>query len=313
VQQAGGGVANYSAIDEAARIQLAHAYGADFIALTPLPDGMANSSFRCETDRGPMVVSVLDNHDQLSATRLVRTSEWMRAHGIPTNEIVRRLDGGLLSTLGDTPVVVRRWLPGSTANELAVDRLSEAGRLLAQIHRCRPDALDVPWGNRRLSAPLRALLDEFPDQAHAAWIRRRLAKLDQHFPLADDPRRPLWVPVHGDFHPTNLVVSGDGGLSVVDWETAAIDEPMLDLGLAVLGLCRAGDRLDPGRLREFLDGYVRAGAPLCSVLLGPATEYAAVILSFHRYRRHHMRYPNDAQRAYFREMVSFVEHTYPAV
>jgi homoserine kinase type II len=212
----------------------------------------------------------------------------------------------------NTPVLVRRWLPGRTYDDLPARHLGAAGGLLAALHGCDVADLDVPVGNRRLHAALRAVLDDFPNQAHADWIRHRLARLDQSFPDPDTARRPQWRIVHGDFHGPNIVVAASGRLAVIDWETATVDDPMLDVGMAVVGLCGSGGRLDQSRVRRFLAGYAASGGVVEPRLLGPAVEYAGVILAFHRYRRHHMRFPDPTRHGYFQEMVTFVEREFPA-
>jgi homoserine kinase type II len=304
-------VATYSTLDDADKAALARAYDLDLGATAPIEGGMANSSFLADTPRGKVVISILDNQDDAAALRLAETNVHMRARGIPTSEVIPRADGGLVTRIKAKSVLLRWWLDGQCEDSIPDGLLPQAAGLLARIHDCDPSGLDIPVGTRRLGPAHRAMLDDFPNQEHAQWVRRRLHRLDIAFPPAEDPRRGSWTIVHGDFNAPNIVIGRTGHLSVIDWETATIDDPMLDCGMSMISTCRTGNGLDESRALLFLDGYRSSGRPVEPELLRAGIEYAAVIVAFHRYRRHHIRFPNPARADYYKLMVDFVEQEFP--
>ncbi|WP_305783965.1 phosphotransferase [Symbioplanes lichenis] len=279
--------------------------------LERLEGGMATSSFIATTPAGRIVVSILDNQDDEAALRLARTVDHMGQHGVPTGRVIPRADGRLLSRVDGKCVLVKEFVPGRTLRRLPDATLITAAGLLGRIHGVATGGLEVPVGLRRLSPQLRNLLADFPDQTHARWIRGRLARLDPYFPADGGPRRAAWTVIHGDFTPSNIVVTDDDRLFAIDWETVTVDDPMLDCGMSVLNMCVTEGRLDSARLRLFAEGYRSSGRRFEDDWIRPAVEYAAVIVSFHRYRRHHMRFPNPARFDYFRIMVDFVEREFP--
>jgi hypothetical protein len=211
---------------------------------------MANSSFLAEAPGGMVVISILDNQDGAAALRLAETNLHMRRHGIPTSEVILRADGQPISTLRGKPVLLRWWLAGRTYDVVPDELVPAAARLLGRIHGVDPTGLDIPVGTRRLGPAHRVMLDEFPDQDHAGWIRRRLRRLDGFFPPVDDARRGAWTTLHGDFNGPNIVVGPSGDLWVIDWETTTIDDPALDCGMSMISICRDGNRLSGRRVQN---------------------------------------------------------------
>jgi homoserine kinase type II len=202
-------------------------------------------------------------------------------------------------------------LAGEVHRRIPDDLLSAAAELLGRIHDVDARELDVPIGLRRLSAMHRDMLLDFPNQDHAEWVRARLERVDRYFPPVDDPRRGRWSAIHGDFSATNVVVGPEREISVIDWETATIDDPMLDCGMSGLSMFVSDGRVDHDRLHLFVDGYEKSGRTVDHEMLMAGVEYAAVIVAFHRYRRHNIRFPNAARKDYYRQMVDFVEQEFP--
>jgi len=303
-------VANYSTLADLDLAEMERSYGFHIRSSLPVAGGMANSSFQADTSAGMLVISILDNHNEMLARRLAHTTEFMHEQGVPTSEIVPRLDGDRIHITRGKYVLVKRWLNGETTRVVSRRTLPAAGRLLATIHAVVPTGLDVPVGSRRLSAVHREMLEDFPNQQHAAWVRDRLCRIDEYFPPLGDQRRSQWTTVHGDLNGPNIVLSPDGSLFAIDWETATVDDPTLDMGMSALDMCVTDGALDRSRLELFAHGYQQVGRTIDEELLIRAVEYASVIVAFHRYRRHNIRFPNPEKRDYYQVMVNFAEREF---
>jgi homoserine kinase type II len=84
---------------------------------------------------------------------------------------------------------------------------------------------------------------------------------------------------------------------------------VLDLGMAILGLCRVNGRLDHDRTLQLIDGYT-AELPLTAeehAAQPDEVEHAALIIAFHRYYRHNVRFPDPAKSHLHTELIDFVE------
>lgn len=298
-------MATYTAITDVDLPAVARAYGLEELALSPLHGGAANSSFRAQTDQGEFVLTMLDNHNPASATRLAEHTRTLFEAGVPTTQVVPTRDEGMVAQIGDASVILKRWVEGSVLQPLPDHHLHQAGRLLAGLHALPTDIADLPHRTRRLSAQQRALIPEFADTDFAAWLAARLERV-----LADEAEvRSPDVVSHGDLFADNLIVRPGGDLTVLDWETLCVDSALLDLGMAVVGTAQVDGRIPRHRAESVVAGYGERrplAAPERAALPG-AVEHAALIIAFHRYYRHNIRFPDPAKAELHREIVAMVE------
>ncbi|ONK11304.1 phosphotransferase [Streptomyces sp. MP131-18] len=300
-------MANYTTLDQIDVPVLAGRYGIEQPKLTGLTGGAANSSFRVSSPSGEFVLTVLDNHDAHSAQRLAVHTQALFRLGIPTTEVVPARDGSLTVPLGDSTAILKRWVAGEVIEPLPVALLPEAGRALAQLHLLDPASSgleEVPIGTRRLSPAHLERIPQFEDRAFADWLTTGLRRVRA---AESEARRQPRI-VHGDLFADNLVVSENSRLTILDWETVSLDDPLLDLGMAAVGLAQENNMLIPTRVRALVDGY-------CSVIpltdqdaatLPVEIEHAALIIAFHRYFRHNIRFPDPDKRTAHRALIDFV-------
>ncbi|WP_405539129.1 phosphotransferase [Streptomyces antimycoticus] len=286
-------MAKYTTADQIDLPALAQRYELGRVRLTPLVGGAANSRFRLSCASGKFVLTILDSHDWSSAQRLAAHTHAVFRLGVPTTEVVPAVGGALITQLGDRPVILKKWIPGEVRQPLPVPHLPEAGRILARLHALSLRSLgcgDIPVGARRLSSNHMAEIPRFADGDFAAWLTDWL---DRVRAVEAENERPSRV-VHGDLLVDNVIVREDGRLSVLDWETISLDDPLLDLGMAAVGLAQDGGVLAPRRLDALLAGFGDV-APLSdddAAALPMEIVHAALIIAFHRYYRHNVRFPD---------------------
>ncbi|MGR7002442.1 phosphotransferase family protein [Yinghuangia aomiensis] len=92
-------------------------------------------------------------------------------------------------------------------------------------------ATGLPSGTRRLSEADLAGLEACTDREFRDWVSGTA--------VLPPPHTGADVVCHGDLFMDNLVERPDGSLAVIDWETASIDDPVFDLGMAAVGLCQS--------------------------------------------------------------------------
>jgi homoserine kinase type II len=296
-------LATYTALTGLQVQQILACYSISVHESQPLSGGAANSSFLIQTDSVPYVLTVLDNHDQRSADQLVALLEHLAGYGIPTSRPLRTSDGRTFASFVSKPVLVKEYVRGRCDGALPVEQYAAAGRLLGQVHAV-PAPNWLPENGRRLPADAARRLSEFQDREFAAWLRDQWTRaLD--FEQINVPRGL----VHGDYFADNLVVCLDGRLTVLDWETASHDHLLLDIGMAIVGLCRTDGRFLPDRAAMLVSGYrqSRAMTPAEIEHLQDAVRYASLIIAYHRYLRHHITHPDPAKQHLYLEMPQFVD------
>ncbi|MCG3041801.1 phosphotransferase [Streptomyces sp. S1A] len=301
-------MAKYTTLDQIDLPAVARSYGLDQPRLEPLTGGAANSSFKLTSTSGTYVLTILDNHDLPSARRLAAHTQAVFRLGVPTTEVVPAADGALTAQLDGRPVILKKWVEGVVRQPLPTQLLPEAGRVLARLHTLSPQSPgldDIPVGTRRLSDHHRSLIPQFTDTGFADWLNGRLDRIRSAEAKSDRPRRV----VHGDLFDDNIIVGEDGSLTVLDWETISLDDPLLDLGMAAVGLAQEDGILVPERLEALVTGYRRIVSltDADAAALPMEIEHAALIIAFHRYYRHNVRFPDPARSTYHTEMIKFVD------
>lgn len=127
------------------------------------------------------------------------------------------------------PYLVMAFVPGTT--EIAADRVPDSldvmADLLLRIHALPRHTL--PPLPPRLD-PLPEALDYLPDESRWQDLRRHLQG------CADSAYRGEPVLLHGDFWPGNLLWQDDRVTAVIDWEDAALGDPLSDLASSRLEL-----------------------------------------------------------------------------
>lgn len=292
-------MAEYTSLSRDDCEDLIAAYGWDFAIAEPILGGAANSSFRVScTDRDDVVLTVLDNHDLLSAEVLVKVTDWVVSHGVSTPPILRTAAGAGVSRLGEKPVVIRPFIGGKQATKLTEKQAFTLGSTARILHSIEPPA-DLGLTTRRLPPDWRDQLGDSPPHALVGAV----AEAETLFERRDRAGRSL---VHGDLFPDNLLWSDSGELCLLDWETASVDWPCLDLGFAACGLAPDG-RLSEALKSSLLAGYSKARPFPSQSDFAVAVAYACAVTIFHRYRRHVVRFPNPNRLDYWRELLPLLE------
>lgn len=278
--------------------EIAHvcaAYGLAVREVTRLTGGTVNTHLLVDTGgAGQFVVTVLASRDVAAVSRPVGVMRWLASSGYPTDA---PLDGDGKGPRGRA-VIVRPYTPGTCHDTLPLRLLPAAGAVLARLHKLGvpPRELRLPENARRLPAAAAATIEAFPDREFAGWLLRNAAD-----PPVSDERRCV---THGDLFADNLVEASDGSLRVLDWETASVDDPLLDLGMAVVGLGIEDGVVRTERVMALVDGYrkVRAISPDELHRLRELSVYAGSIVAFNRYVRR-----ADPRTRPFAAMVSAVD------
>ena len=159
--------------------------------------------------------------------------------------------------------VVSSWLPGAglTPADASRTTLQELGALLHELHHARSAAMPSRLRNRQQDmAAVRQAVDAIGvlQPALADDARLLLRQLTHALSVAS------WQPrlTHGDMSLEHVIRAPDGRLQVIDWDNAALGDPMQDGGsllarLAVDTLSMpAGQCLDiAGAMTALADGY----------------------------------------------------------
>jgi homoserine kinase type II len=200
--------------------------------------------------------------------------------------------------------MVKRFVPGTCHRVLPATYLRSAGTALAEVHALKPppELAYLSGETRELPADAEDKARAFEDRSFSEWILRTHAEVRSVTALGGEPTL-----VHGDFFPDNLVVTPQDELVILDWETACVDQALLDLGMALVGMSRVDGRFVPRRARMLVDGYTATRALSSTEIdnLPNATVYASLVIAYHRYLRHHVSHPDPSKHHLYLEIPRF--------
>ena len=188
----------------------------DVVVVGPVGDGVRNHMVRVEADGRRCIAR--------RGSRVGETLRWevellrhLRGRGVGVPQVVAAEDGRLW--VGST--ILMEEVEGS---RLAEPRWSEITLALREVHAATPgwpqrpgfaSSADLLAIDRGGDVDLAVMPGHAADRCRQAW-----ALLPQDIPH---------TVVHGDPNPGN-VISGGGGLVLIDWDEARVDHPWLDLG-----------------------------------------------------------------------------------
>lgn len=187
----------------------------------------------------------------------------LREHGLAAPEPYHYDESGALLP---SPYIAIEYVEGSTELPPGEGPVRQMAEQLARIHAidsAGPPLAFLPRYAEGAAAAQAALGPEPDDARH---IRDALASV---WPIPERNRPAL---LHGDFWPGNMLWRSGQLVAVIDWEDAAVGDPLADLANSRLEIMWA---LGRGAMQLFTSAYL-AAAPIDTQLLPDWELYAAL-------------------------------------
>ena len=298
-------MADYSVLDRDDLSALEVSFGWAVHSVQAFQGGAANSSFRVEIDadeqsRQVVVVTIMDNHSLSTALRLANVTR-LASEFVRTPPLLPALNGDEILSIRGKLMCVKPFVLGWHLENLSDLQLEAVGTALGAIHLVEAPAWLPEFGRR--------VPDKWWDFAGASVPTRLKLLLKRAADIAKSGQGLPVGLVHGDLFLDNLLWDEYGVVTVLDWETASRDTLVLDIGVTAVSMCRTDGALDRQKLSSLLRGYYESRTlsteERCAVL--PFAYYAAVVLCFHRYVRHNVRFPSQAKSQLWVELADFAE------
>ena len=244
-------------LDEVEARAVCEAYGLALESYEPLPAlGTVNSNFRVRASGRVWFLRLNEGKREQDVAAEVALVDRLRAHGLPTPEIVRARDGRAIVEAAGRPTTLFPWLDGREAAPDAKEPSTVAlvGAALGRLHR-------AGWGMRADELPrnyysldeLERRLDSFRDDMRVADIVPALRwELDR----ARRRRPAVSGLIHQDLFPDNVLVDDKGELvAVLDFEQATHGLLVYDLAVALNAWCWTGSRIHKPAADSVLVAY----------------------------------------------------------
>jgi len=244
-------------LDEGEARTLCAAYGLALESIEPLPAlGTVNSNFRLRASGRVWFLRLNEGKREADVAGEVALVDRLRAHGLPTPEIVRARDGRAIVPAAGRPATLFPWLDGREAHPDAKDPATVAlvGTALGRLHR-------AGWGMTAAELPrnyysldeLERRLESFADDLRVADI---VPALRYELDRARRRRQSVSGLIHQDLFPDNVLVDGAGGLvAVLDFEQATHGLLVYDVAVALNAWCWTGSRIHKPAADAVLAAY----------------------------------------------------------
>jgi aminoglycoside phosphotransferase (APT) family kinase protein len=205
---------------------------------------------------GPLILRVFPSENQESkARRETAIQEFLADSGFPAPRPM--LVAGPDNDLG-LPFMIMERVPGSPMldgfkNPLAIPGLlRRMADLQVRLHRLPLDGCPLEYGPPLVVKRL-GELRELVEGYGLSELRPPLAWLDEHKGVVEGEEPCI---LHNDFHPLNIMLTRDGGESVLDWSDGAIGDRHHDLA-RTLALFWLAPPLSRSRIERLLLTCVR--------------------------------------------------------
>lgn len=157
----------------------------------------------------------------------------------------------LSGTVLPAPYLVLPFVAGATKPRTPAIAVEHMAGFLARLHGLDLALLPIPPALPRRASPMPELLDYLGDLGDELADLRPLLERRPAEPLT--PRAASVL--HGDFWPGNVLWRGDELAAVIDWEDAAVGDPLSDLACSRVELaCAYGE----AAMDAFTSHYLRA-------------------------------------------------------
>ena len=226
-------------------------------AFKGIAEGVENSNFLLETDRGRYFLTVYEK--RVNAADLpffLGLMQWLAEHGFPSAPPIAARDGGVIRSIRGKPAALVVFLSGLSVRRPGVAHCREAGEGLAWLHQAAEgfaltranDLGPEAW------APMFAHLGAAADGLKPGLAATIAADLDE-IAAAWPSGLPEGI-VHADFFPDNVFFADGRFAAAIDFYFAARDVLAYDIAVALNAWCFEADgSFNVTKGRALVEGY----------------------------------------------------------
>ena len=227
----------------------------------------------------------------------------LEAHNYYTSKVIKSQSGELLLELDNTPVYLKSYIEGRIPKKLSLTSLEYLGKMIAKLHKI-PIFDSIPDGYQYGLTYFSDLTTSSSSHPYIGWLKQKSQFLEEHLP--NNMPRGL---VHGDICLDNLVVGTNGQLIFIDFEAVSHSPYILDIGMALTGVCSEKNTISLHKAKTLIKGYLqeRELTQMEKNGIKLFTIYAVTAISVWRFRQFLKNIPIPR----YQQMVDIVDSLMP--
>ncbi len=264
-----------------------------------LSGGSENTNYLLRLKEDRYVLTICEQKTIEEATGLANLLEHLESQNFQSSKVVRNLKKESIEVHGDKPILLKHFIDGKIVATLPDHLLQMAGKQLGKLHTIEvPDYLpqEVNYGQNHFNE----VAFYAPNSPFHLWLQAISAYLKPYLGLG----LPKSL-IHSDLFSDNIIVSeNEQTITIMDFEEAANYYRVFDIGMALVGLCSKGDRIDLRIAKLFLEGYqqeLRLTRPEQEALQA-FTVYAAAAMTFWRHKNFNYTKPTSRLKDHYKEL-----------
>ncbi len=217
----------------------------------PLNGGSSNSNYLLITEKGKFVLTICDDKTFEQVRPLMALFPHLEAHNYHTSKLIQSHNGEFLLEMDNTPVYLKSYIEGLVPRKVSLTSLEHCGKMIAKLHKIPiffsiPDS--YPFGLNYFSD----LITSASSHPYIDWLKQKCQYIEERLP--NDLPRGL---VHGDIFPDNLVVGSQGQIIIIDFEAVSHAPFILDIGMALAGVCSENNTISVHKAKVLIKGYLQ--------------------------------------------------------
>lgn len=227
------------------------------LAFKGIAEGVENSNFLLETDRGRFILTVYERRVRREDLPFfLGLMRWLADHDYPCATPMPGRDGELIQEIRGKPAAIVSFLPGLSVRRPSAVHCREAGEGLARLH-LAAQGFPMSRENNLGQAAWAPMFEGLKPAAEglkpglADTISRDLERLAEAWPH-DLPRGVI----HEDYFPDNVFFQGERFAATIDFYFACVDMLAYDVAVALNAWCFEADgSFNITNARALVSGY----------------------------------------------------------
>ena len=262
-------------------------YDLTLIDFVPLDGGASNSSYSLQTNHGGHVLTVFDDKTGEYVTQLAQLLVFLADAKFPTTRLRPLISQQNLPNCDNKPVMVKKFIKGSTYAVLNEKMIGQIGIALAELHQISAPSF-LPKKHAYGLEVFATVIGKNVHPQFESWLSQQ-----HHYLIQNIPRDLPLALIHGDCFADNVLFEGPRLKAIIDFEEACQYYRIFDLGMGIVGLCSQGASVDLDKARALLEGYqqVQLLDECEKVALQLFVEYAAIATAYWRFWKYYIHVP----------------------
>jgi len=269
----------------------------------PIEQGAGNTNYLLDSNHGKFVLTIFEIEPNRVAY-MSKLLSLLEKHEYPAPRQQKMTNGEVLTKYKEKSVLVKPYVPGSVESEINSNMVKQVGAAIAKLHEIpAPDYLPDKHSYVEVTYP-KVMEKEF-DRNYKTWVEQRYSYIIGKLPS----QLPIGL-VHGDIFSDNVLFE-DGNLkAILDFEDVSRIYKIFDLGMAVVGMCTEGIKVNSKKVRALVEGYqeIRLLEEIEKDNLQLCIEWAAILTSTWRFWKYNIDLPDKEKSKKYLQMVSIAKN-----